>query len=81
MRYAGLTDNPDARRIAFGNPADWIQYRFADEEEARAWEEKVQRGPGFKCGIADEGWRFGFTFTMTTQDDITCLGPVRYISG
>jgi hypothetical protein len=68
MRYVGITDDPEARRIALGKPSDWIQYRFTDEEEAKAWEKKVLNGPGFTGGHGNEGWRYGYAFTMITQN-------------
>jgi hypothetical protein len=69
MRCVGLTDDPETRRIALGKPADWIQYQFMDEGQARAWEKRVLKGPGFIGGREDEGWRYGYAFTMTTLDD------------
>jgi hypothetical protein len=64
MKHAGLTDDPKARREAHGNPIDWNEHQFENEEEARAWE-KIMLASGYNGGTARDGWRYGYTFTIT----------------
>ncbi len=65
MKYVGLTDNPDQRRQEHGNPADWQQRSFSSESEARAWEKGMLSLPGYKGGSGGEGWKYGYTYTIT----------------
>jgi hypothetical protein len=64
MKYAGLTDDPMARRQTHGNPIDWNQHQFEDEEEARLWE-KTMLACGYQGGTAVDGWKYGYTYTIT----------------
>lgn len=65
MKYVGLTDDPDKRREEHGNPEDWWQRTFSTEKEARDWEEDMLSRPGYKGGTGGEGWRYGYTYTIT----------------
>lgn len=47
MKYVGLTDNPEERRRAHGNPPDWWQRAFSTETEARSWEKEMLAKPGY----------------------------------
>ena len=40
MKYVGLTDDPETRKEAHGNPSDWWQRSFSTEKEARQWEKE-----------------------------------------
>ena len=64
MKYAGLTDKPTDRKQAHGNPPDWAQRSFSTEREARQWE-KEMLALGYKGGTGGEGWRYGYTYTIT----------------
>lgn len=50
MKYLGLTDNPEERKAAHGNPSDWWQRSFTAESEARRWEKDMLARPGYKAG-------------------------------
>lgn len=65
MKYVGLTDDPEARKAAHGNPSDWWQKSFSTEREARQWEKDMLEKPGFKGAPGGEGWRYGYTYTIT----------------
>lgn len=65
MKYVGLTDDPKKRREEHGNPVDWQQRSFSTESEARAWE-KAMLASGYKGGPGGEGWRYGYTYTITS---------------
>jgi hypothetical protein len=64
MKYAGLTDDPKARKEAHGNPVDWNQHPFDSEKEARDWE-KIMLENGYQGGTAGKGWKYGYTYTIT----------------
>ena len=66
MRYVGLTDDPRKRREDHGNPFDWQQRIFLTELEARAWEKAMLLLMGYKGGPGGEGWRYGYTYTITS---------------
>ncbi len=66
MKYAGLTDNPVRRRQEHGNPPDWWQRTFTTESEARQWE-KEKLAQGYQGGTGGDGWRYGYTYTITPQ--------------
>ena len=66
MKYAGLTDDPETRKKAHGNPSDWWQRSFATEKEARQWEKEMLAKPGYKGGSSGEGWKYGYTYTITS---------------
>ncbi len=66
MKYAGLTDNPARRRQEHGNPSDWWQRTFTTENEARTWESNML-AQGCQGGTGGEGWRYGYTYTITSQ--------------
>ncbi len=66
MRYAGLTDDPDTRKQAHGNPSDWWQRSFSTENEARKWE-KDMLARGYKGDTGGKGWRYGYTYSVTSN--------------
>jgi len=65
MKYVGLTDDPAGRKAAHGNPSDWAQRPFGSESEARNWE-KEMLALGYRGGPGGEGWRYGYTYTITS---------------
>jgi len=65
MKYAGLTDDPEQRKVDHGNPVDWWQTRFSTESVARSWEKQILAKPGYRGGTGGEGWRYGYTYTIT----------------
>ena len=66
MKYVGLTDDPETRKEEHGNPSDWWQRRFNTEKEARDWESEMLAKPGYKGGPGGKGWRYGYTYTITS---------------
>ncbi len=66
MKYVGLTDDPQERKQAHGNPNDWHQQRFDSEPAARAWEKEMLAKPGYKGNPGGAGWRYGYTYTITS---------------
>ncbi len=66
MMYVGLTDDPETRKVAHGNPSDWRQRRFDSEKEARQWEKDMLARPGHTGGGGGVGWRYGYTYTITS---------------
>ncbi len=67
MKYVGLTDDPETRKVAHGNPLDWWHYRFNSEQKARQWEKNLIASPGYTGGAGGEGWRYGYTYTITSK--------------
>jgi hypothetical protein len=67
MKYVGLTDNPSRRKQEHGNPSDWWQKKFDTEIEARAWEKETLSKPGYTGGTGGDGWRYGYTYTITSS--------------
>ena len=67
MKYVGLTDNSEQRRQEHGNPVDWQQKSFSSESEARAWEKEMLALPGYRGGSGGEGWKYGYTYTITSS--------------
>jgi len=65
MKYVGLTDDPQERKQAHGNPADWWQRSFSTEAEARQWEKNLLAHSGHSGGCGGTGWRYGYTYTIT----------------
>jgi hypothetical protein len=65
VKYVGLTDKPDVRKTQHGNPPDWWQKKFETEKEARAWEKEMLDKPGYTGGTGGEGWKYGYTYTIT----------------
>jgi hypothetical protein len=65
MKYVGLTDDPATRKVSHGNPGDWCQRSFDSEKEARDWEEEMIDNPGYSRGTVGEGWRYGYTYSVT----------------
>lgn len=65
MKYVGLTDNPSRRVAEHGNPSDWLQRSFSNEAEARRWEKDMLSRPGYSGGTGGDGWRYGYTYTIT----------------
>jgi hypothetical protein len=65
MKYVGLTDDPEDRKAAHGNPVDWWQCEFATESKARGWEKAMLAKPGYTGGTGGSGWRYGYTYTIT----------------
>ena len=66
MKYAGLTDNPTRRKGEHGNPSDWSQRSFTKESEARDWERRMLAA-GYKGGPGGDGWKYGYTYTITSS--------------
>lgn len=66
MKYVGLTNDPETRREGHGNPSDWWQHPFSTENEARLWEKAMLAKPGYTGGTGGEGWRYGYTYTITS---------------
>ena len=66
MKYVGLTDDPETRKEEHGNPSDWWQRGFNTEKEARDWEREMRAKPGHKGGLGGKGWRYGYTYTITS---------------
>jgi hypothetical protein len=64
MKYAGLTDDPDKRRAEHGYPIDWNCHQFEYEHEARSWE-KMMLDIGYQGGTGGDGWKYGYTYTIT----------------
>jgi len=67
MKYVGLTDDPKARKVEHGNPSDWLQSSFSTEKEARQWEKEMLAKSGYRGGTGGEGWRYGYTYTITSS--------------
>ena len=67
MKYVGLTDDPQSRKAAHGNPSDWWQRSFSTERDARQWEKEMLAKPGYIGGTGGEGWRYGYTYTITSS--------------
>lgn len=65
MKYVGLTDDPERRMQEHGNPSDWWQRSFSTETDARNWEKGMLAKPGYKGDTGGEGWRYGYTYTIT----------------
>lgn len=67
MRYAGLTDDPDRRKKDHNYPKDFrVLHRFTSEKEARDWE-KDMLAQGYKGDTGGAGWRYGYTFSITSR--------------
>ena len=67
MRYVGLTDDPPQRKKDHGDPVDWaVHKKFSYDAEARAWEKMMLAQSGYKGGTGGEGWRYGYTYTITS---------------
>ncbi len=66
MKFAGLTNDPETKRIEHGNPFDWNQHRFYGEEEAKSWE-KLMVEIGYQGGVDCAGWKYGYTYTITKK--------------
>lgn len=64
-KYAGLTNDLDRRKAEHGNPSDWWTTSFKTETEARTWEKGMHAKPGYQGGTGGDGWRFGYTYTIT----------------
>jgi len=67
MKYVGLTNNPQQRQEDHGNPVDWWQRSFSTESEARTWEKEMLAKPGYTGNPGGEGWRYGYTYTITSS--------------
>jgi hypothetical protein len=67
MKYVGLTDDPGERKQAHGSPSDWAQRAFSSEREARQWEKEMLAKPAYKGGPGGQGWRYGYTYTITNS--------------
>jgi hypothetical protein len=67
MKYVGLTDDPKTRKVQHGNPSDWWQREFTTERAARQWEQEMLAKPGYKGGTGGSGWRYGYTYTITSS--------------
>jgi len=67
MKYVGLTDVPNERKEAHGNPSDWAVRSFSTEREARNWEKAMLANAGYQGGPGGAGWRYGYTYTITVS--------------
>jgi hypothetical protein len=67
MKYVGLTDDAGTRKQQHGNPNDWWQRNFQAEKEARDWEKGMLSRTGYKGGTGGAGWRYGYTYTITSS--------------
>jgi len=66
--YVGLTDDPDSRKSAHGNPSDWkVVKTFTSEPTARQWEKDEIAKPGQTGGPGGAGWRNGYKYTITAS--------------
>lgn len=65
MKYVGLTDDPVFRREDHGNPKDWKEFSFSSESEARQWEKELLSKPNHQSGSNNDGWRYGYTYTIS----------------
>jgi hypothetical protein len=65
MKYAGLTDDPEASRSAHGKPPDWSQLSFKKEKEARQWLQEVLARPGYSGKAEGDSWKYGFSYTIS----------------
>jgi hypothetical protein len=64
MKYVGTTSDPEAVKQKHGNPEDWWQRNFEKESESHHWLKAMLDMPGHIDG-AEEGWEFGYTYTIT----------------
>ncbi len=69
MKYVGLTDDPGRRKREHNNPSDWWQRAFLIEIDARKWEKSMLAKPGHTGGTGGEGWRYGYTYTITSSTE------------
>ena len=65
MKYVGLTDDPEARKLSHGSPPDWWQRKIETEKEAREWEKEALERPGHTGAPGGKGWKYGYTYTIT----------------
>ena len=65
MTYVGLTDDPERRKQEHRDPSDWRQCSFSKETDAREWEKDMLAMPDHSGGSGGEGWRCGYTYTIT----------------
>jgi hypothetical protein len=70
--YVGLTDDPERRREAHGDPKDWQQTGpFPQQAAAREWERQQRRlagrtgRAGRTSGAGSPDWRYGYWYTIT----------------
>jgi len=64
VKYIGLTDDPETRKKAHGNPSDWWQQSFSIENEARQWKKNMLAKPGHFSDTGGEGWHYGYTYII-----------------
>ena len=62
-KIVGLTDNPEIEKKKNGDPYDWWQRVFNDEQEANKWLNLLIKNYGFKNVTTNGSWRYGFTFS------------------
>lgn len=67
MRYVGLTGNPELRKKAHGNPGDWCQCSFSTNDQACEWLEKMLSHEGNTGHAANDGWQYGYSYSITPQ--------------
>lgn len=66
--YVGLTDDPQTRKVAHGNPKDWrVVKTFSSEVAARAWEKAEIQKPGNCGGTGGAGWKNGYKYTVSSS--------------
>ena len=66
-KFVGITDKPLMTKTGHGNPKDWWQLLFDKEEKAREWQERMAQRDGFVGQESGEGWRYGYTYTITEE--------------
>jgi len=63
----GLTDHPEQRQEALGNPADWRQRAFVNETKARRWEREMLAKPDYTNVSEGNGWQYGYTYSKSPE--------------
>ena len=66
MKYLGLTDHLQEKKQEHGNPFDWVYFIFSTESMARSWKEEMLTEPSYKSGAQEDGWRYGYIYTITS---------------
>ena len=63
MRYAGLTDDLERRRLEHGNPRNFrVIQQFTSEAAARQWKRRML-AQGCEEDTSSKGWKYGYTFS------------------
>ena len=64
-KFVGITNQPMLTKKAHGDPKDWWQMLFDKEDKAREWQKRMAEKDGFVDGEIGEGWRYGYTYTIS----------------